>query len=374
MRRTIHALLAALAFLACAPIAGCGAKTGLEIPEYHLDAGLDARDTSVDAPVLPDAPMCMPGRFPLQPDVAEVMLVIDRSASMRLTITGEEDFPPSEWRWAILRDALAGSLGTLDSRVLVGAKFYPDPIFMPAPDAETACRSSDTIDVLPGMGTAPTILSIFDDPEPLGGTPTALALASAAGGFSMTAERRFLVLATDGAPNCNGDLPPATCVCTSPVPACTEDRPGAFACLDDTRTLDVITRLRSVEEIPTYVIGIDGPDFRDVLDQMAIAGGRPRTVPGERAFYSVRSPEQLRTALDEITGSISACGFLTPALPPTDATFSIEIDGALVPESATNGWTWANRVTGELELHGAACESVRLPGHRIEAIIDTCER
>jgi hypothetical protein len=360
--------------LSCVVIAGCGAKTGLEIPEYRLDAGRDARDTSVDSPMLPDAPMCMPGRFPLQPDVAEVMLVIDRSASMRLTITGAEDFPPSEWRWAILREALADSLAGLDSRVLVGAKFYPDPIFMPAPDAETACRSSDTIDVRPRMGTASEIISIFDSPEPLGGTPTAVALAAAARGFSATAERRFLVLATDGAPNCNGDLPGASCVCTSPDPACTEPRPGPFACLDDTRTLDVITGLRTGEGIPTYVIGIDGPDFRDVLDRMAIAGGRPRTIPGEPSFYSVRSPDHLRMALEEITGSISACGFLTPALPPTDAAFSIEIDGRRVEESPINGWTWANRATGELELHGDACEAVRMPGHVVEAIIDECDR
>ncbi len=360
--------------IACVFVAGCGAKTGLEIPEYRLDAGRDARDTSVDSPTFPDSPMCMPGRFPLRPDVAEVMLVIDRSASMRLNIAGEADLPPSQWRWAILRDALSASLAGLDSRVLVGAKFYPDPIFMPAPDAETACRSSDTIDVFPAMGTAPAILGIFDSPEPLGGTPTAVALASAARGFSTTAERRFLVLATDGAPNCNPDtgVPQDRCVCTSPRDACLADRPGAFACLDDRRTLDVITGLRATEDIPTYVIGIDGPDFRDVLDQMAVAGGRPRMIPGERSFYSVRSPDQLRMALEEITGSISACGFLTPALPPTDATFSIEIDGSVVVEDPVDGWTWANRVTGELELHGAACDAVRAPGHRIEAIIDEC--
>ena len=87
-----------------------------------------------------------------------------------------------------------------------------------------------------------------------------------------------------------------------------------------------------------------------------------------------KSLMKLQMALEDITGSISACGFLTPTLPPTDAAFSIEIDGALVREDPVNGWTWANRVTGELELHGAACASVRVPGHRVEAIIDECER
>ena len=127
------------------------------------------------------------------------------------------------------------------------------------------------------------------------------------------------------------------------------------------------------EGIPTYVVGIEGPDFVDTLDLMARAGGRPRTVPGERAFYSVRSAEDLHSALTDITESISACGFVTPSLPPDDTRFSIAIDGSAVAADPMNGWTWVDRARGELELHGEACERARL-GMQIEAIIDSCPR
>lgn len=364
--RARRAALVAMAVLG----ASCGAKTGLLIPDSSVDAPMDA-GTDVGNDVGMDAPICMPGVFPLTPETAELMLVIDRSASMRLTIAGDPDQPESQWRWTILRTALSDALSTIDARVLVGAKFFPDPITVAMPTTEQACASVTPVDVLPGPGTAPAILSLFTTTDPNGGTPTAVALQGAARGLSPTGPRRFMLLATDGAPNCNGTIPnPDTCRCTSPAVACTSPRPGPFSCLDEMRTLGVLSDLLGTG-VPTYVVGIEGPEFNDVLDAMAVAGGRPRMVPGERQFYSVRSAEQLNQALMDITGSISACGFVTPSLPPDDARFSIRVDGVTVPEDATNGWTWVERDIGELELHGDACTSAQM-GMTIEAIIDSC--
>jgi predicted small lipoprotein YifL len=352
-------------------MAGCGAKTGLLIPDASMDAAVPDSPDAPDAPDSPDAPMCMPGRFPLAPDSAELMLVLDRSGSMRQTIEGLPDQPVDQWRWTILSTSLGDALSTLDARVHVGAKFFPDVITSPMPGSMEACACSPAIDVRPAAGTTGAILSLFGTTNPNGGTPTASALEAAATAFSTT-PRRFVLLATDGAPNCNPDLT-NPCVCTGPAMTCTAPRPGVLACLDDRATLGAIDSLLA-RGIPTYVVGIEDlmrPDFSDVLDQMALHGGRPRSVPGERAFYSVRSADQLHQALMDITSSISACGFLTPSLPGSDARFSIEIDGVLVPEDATNGWTWVDRAAGELELHGAACTAART-ARRIESIIDAC--
>jgi hypothetical protein len=365
-----------LAFAVCGLlIASCGAKTGLRIPEYHLDAALP--DTGLDAGR--DAPMCIPRREPLVPETAELMLVIDRSASMRLTINGESDQPQDQWRWTILRTALSDALTSIDARVLVGAKFFPDLITTPTPTTEQACASVSPIDVLPAPGTSTRIISLFTSTDPNGGTPTAVALRSAAGGLSATGPRRFMLLATDGAPNCNPDtgVDQNVCVCTSPVMACQAPRPGPYSCLDDVRTLSTLSEILG-RGIPTYVVGIEDlsrPDFSDVLDRMAEAGGRPRpvTMPGEREFYSVRSAEQLHQALMDITGSISACGFVTTLLPTPSDPFAIAIDGRFVAEDPLDGWSWVDTSRGELELHGAACMQAR-NGMQIEAVIDTCAR
>ena len=362
---------AAIFLLTCGLIASCGAKTGLRIPEYHMDAAAVLPDAGFDAP------MCVPGHFPLTPETAELMLLIDRSASMLLTINGDSDQPEDQWRWTILRTSLSDALTSLDPHVLVGAKFFPDPITTPTPTTEQACSSAGPIDVPVGPVTAPRIISLFRSTMPNGGTPTAVALRAASLGVSSTGSRRFLLLATDGAPNCNPDtgVPQDECVCTSPPMACQAFRPGPYSCLDDVAAIAALRDIFS-RGIPTYVVGIEDlsrPDFSDVLDHMAEAGGRPRMVAGEREFYSVRSADQLHQALADITSTISACGFVTPSLPATDAQFSIHIDGTMIPQDATNGWTWVDRPRGELELHGAACTSART-GMTIEAIIDSCVR
>jgi hypothetical protein len=242
-------------------------------------------------------------------------------------------------------------------------------------DPTVACMVSTGVDVPPGPGTAATIIASFEAPLPGGGTPTADALSRAA--TALTAHRRYLLLATDGAPNCNPDVepPPPACVCTSALSACLAEH-GALNCLDDTRTIGVITDLAATG-IPTFVVGIEDrlrPVFSDALDAMAIAGGRPRSVPGERSFYSAESPEQLRAALAEITGSIADCGFVTPSLPAGDEHFTVAIDGVEIPEDATDGWSWTDRFWGELDLAGEACDRARVPGATVEALIDSCER
>lgn len=356
-------------------VLGCGAKTGLTVPDVPMDA-----PPIPDAPDAPDTPpICMPGEFPIVPASADVVFAIDRSGSMRQTLDGREDAPPEEWRWTILRNALASAFMRLDDRVRVGAKFYPD-IIEPDPmiPPETACRSSPGIEVAISTSGERSILTTFDAADPLGGTPTAVAIAEASAALRRAGSpRRFIVLATDGAPNCNAgpEIDPFTCSCTSGEPTFCADMPdiGIYSCLDDARTLRTITSTFD-SGVPVFVIGIENParpDYTEVLDSMARAGGRPRpvTMPGDRAFYSVSSEAELQEALDAITGSISRCAFVSPSVPTDDSTFSIEIDGVPIPR---DGWEWVDRPRGELELGPAACALASEPGARVVAIIDDC--
>lgn len=85
---------AGLAILAWLALGGCGAKTGLEVPDIGPDAGTDARDAGTDAPDRPDAPLpCIelhpdagPILLPLDTEVvvgrADVLLLIDVTGSM----------------------------------------------------------------------------------------------------------------------------------------------------------------------------------------------------------------------------------------------------------------------------------------------------
>src|SRR5690242_9382786 len=105
--------LAAVLFLALISAPGCGAKTGLLLPDVAIDVVTDAyyrdvRDVSDVTDVTADVPkVCVPGTFKLEPRHAEVMFLIDRSNSMNLTLDGMDRMPGAvDSRWRVLNSVL----------------------------------------------------------------------------------------------------------------------------------------------------------------------------------------------------------------------------------------------------------------------------
>lgn len=334
--------------------ASCGSRTGLFV---------DARDT-VDA--APDAPLdgavpCTPGTFDFDLAVTQLMFVLDRSGSMRFDLQGNANQPRSSWRWTLLQDALAQTILPFDDQLAMGAKFFPEPDVTDSQSAVEACRIQSGVGIAPVRGNARTILDAFT-PDPLGGTPTSDAVRFAAQFLSTSRSvARTIVLATDGAPNCNGEVSTSACICTSRdaltgLPSC-GGRSGAYSCLDDVRTIDTIRGIAEQQKIPVYVIGLgnDSATFRDTLDAMAVAGGRPRTTTPRH--YSVQSPGDLTTALASIRDTVARCTYLTPSAPTDPDGIIVRIGGRTIRRdpSQTNGWDWIDQTFGSLVLFGDAC-------------------
>ncbi|MBX3271779.1 MAG: VWA domain-containing protein [Sandaracinaceae bacterium] len=371
----MHGRLTAL----CVVLAlGCGSKTGLLIPDADLpfDAGMDA---GFDAGI--DAPMCMPQPVELRQRGAQIMFVLDRSQSMDDTMAGERRDPgdPRPSRWDVMADTFEAVFGGADPLLEIGAKIYPD-----APDGfstpEEACNVDRGVNFAPAMDRAQRLVNLIRATTPMGGTPTGAALDEVERFFSTRPAPgvpRFVVLATDGGPNCRPDLDvdPTRCLCTGRPEQCSPATAGIYApynCIDERRTLDVIARL--APSMPVYVIGIDDPtrpDLADVLDRMAIAGGRPRDPDAGRRFYSVARTADLEDALTTITDEIARCVFgLDPAIPP-DASLSVSIGDVLVARDGTRseGWDYTRADRAELTLFGGACERLTATGGPITAEI-----
>ncbi|MEI8255313.1 MAG: hypothetical protein WCJ30_06520, partial [Deltaproteobacteria bacterium] len=70
-------------------------------------------------------------------------------------------------------------------------------------------------------------------------TAGALGVAGTAlGAVTDRSVARYVVIATDGGPNCNIALPVETCTCFDGVPPCAAFQDEArYACLDDARTV-----------------------------------------------------------------------------------------------------------------------------------------
>ncbi len=357
----------AFALVAAGTVAGavaCGSRTGLFGPDLEGIASTDAgRDADVD---LDGAVPCIPGRFDFELAVPQLMFVIDRSRSMRFTLDGREtidgrDVPPSQRRWRILQEALRQTLPPFDQQIAMGATFFPQELSDSTPPISRACRTDPGAAIPPRRGNADVIIDTFDLSEPNGGTPTSEALRTAAQALSQSRSvARTIVLATDGAPNCNSALDGRTCVCTSTF-GC-RGAGGDYNCLDDERTIATIRSIAEDQKIPVYVIGIGGtesPEFLRVLDEMAIAGGRPRSTTPRH--YNVQSPADLTNALTTIRDSVAKCTFLTPSAPVDPDRISVEIDGRTIPRdpTRTNGWDWIDQTFGWLAFFGEACTAAQ---------------
>ena len=349
---------------------GCGAKTGLLVPEPDEDASVP------DAPP-PDLPPpidgCMDLPFPLAPRPAEVLFTIDRSTSMNLGLDGLPVPDPSRSRWRVLGDVLGDTLRGVPL-IDPGGKFFPE-FLEPEPDLgpDEVCQVAGAVDVPPGPGAVGRMLRVFADTEPFGGTPTVDALSVSASflrGRTRPGVPQFIVLATDGGPNCNPpDLPLGVCRCAGLPESCRDPVFGLVNCLDDERAVRVIEDI-AADGIPIFVVGFDDPtrpDLADILDAMAVAGGRPRPEGSSRRFYDVRDRTDLESALGEITASVSRCLLVTDFVPESGRRVEVRIDGMPIPEDPADGWRWVDRSSGEIELVGEAC---RLASADPDATVD----
>lgn len=341
--------------------ASCGSRTGLfagidDVNGIGPDGG---RDATVDGPV-----PCVPGRFTFELAATQLMLVIDRSGSMAYSIDGRppaQMLPGEKSRWITLRDALAQQLAPFDQQIAIGAKFFPEVVPPGQTDPDVQCRTDTGAGIPPKRGNASQVISVFDDTRPIGGTPTAEAIRLAAEYLAQSrAVARTMIVATDGAPNCNEALDYRTCICTSITGECTTYG-SRYNCLDDVRTVAVIKDTFDVKKIPVYVIGIGGQEeahFLRVLDEMAVAGGRPRQ--DTPRHYNVQSSDELNDALESIRDQVSRCTFLTPSAPLDPNAITVEVNGVVVSRDPTrqNGWDWVDQSYGELAFFGPACDRV----------------
>ncbi len=357
-------------------VASCGSRTGLfgPLPDAVVDASVDApressTDASRDAPVdaLPDVRLdaaldgplaCVPGTFDFGLARPQLMFVLDRSGSMAFGLD-RTDFPPpgAPSRWEALRDALSQTILPLSTEIAMGARFFPRArpnLF----DITEACGQDPGQGIAPRLANAPAILDVFAQAAPLGGTPTSAALDLAAQQLSASrAVSRVMVLATDGAPNCNGALDPQTCTCTAvDTASCATAADGEYNCLDDRATLATVTNIFGVRKIPVYVIGIGalGP-FAPVLDAMAVAGGRPRA--GSPRYLPADTPQELGAAFEIVKNSVARCTYITPSSPDDPDAISVTVDGTQIGRDPTQveGWDWIDKDYGHLQLFGAAC-------------------
>jgi hypothetical protein len=335
---------------------------------------------------------CMP--FTLDPrEVSDgrILLVIDRSGSMgrpEPNIPGKWDFTVDAIDRLLIGDA---SRPPLAPSVDVGLMLYPA-----VPEGGRICTVGSVIETLESSNRQ-TIMNALNGTTPAGGTPTAATIRAArdvvAAALQGEGANRPLavVLATDGAPNCqcepqsdNGaDVcynPHTTCNCSQiepnpdPERAQVDGNCSPALCLDDTATYTALQSITALN-VPTYVIGTSVGAFAQVMNGMATAGGTARA--GDTQYYPVERANELDAVLNEITSRILSCSLNVPgdgALSGPNVVMTVSLGGQEIPRdvSHTNGWDFAGNGTRTIEIHGPACDRVNASNDNVEVL--RCER
>jgi hypothetical protein len=305
-------------------------------------------------------------------------------------------------RWTELQGAVPRFLENSGKFVRFGLTTYPET--GGSSSSTVACTPSSSTSVrkdLPEAEDDDTLLAHANDIDaiiqgipnegpgrPLGGTPTSRSLRFVGGleGLQSTERDNFVILLTDGLPNCNPEnvnsgTDAAACKCTQTgASACT----GTFlrnGCLDMDASVTAVRELAD-KKITTIVIGFgaetaegNGPA---VLDAMARAGGFARTCEAgqtscgpndpcdpvtrlcSRSFYQAGNQEELAEALAAISERLvnpEPCLIkMDPTQLPSDPKLIVVYLNGERTLAGDNTWTLNEQ--GVL-FNGAACERIK---------------
>jgi hypothetical protein len=156
---------------------------------------------------------------------------------------------------------------------------------------------------------------------------------------------KYLLLATDGLPNCKPGDKAAT----------DDDTPGATTAVMNA----------AAAGFPTFVVGIGNTMGEDALNGFATAGGMPQTgSPDMNSFYEVNSTADLVTALNKIVGMVASCTIPLTNVPAGQTNVAVSIKDSSgnvtkVPQDNNDGWSYVGNSTTTIQLNGSYCDGVK---------------
>ena len=320
---------------------------------------------------------------------ANVLLVIDKSSSM-------DDQPEGFQlkKWDALKAALAPALEAVEGELSFGLLLYPfnEQAEIPLDCFEGCCQvpqgpKAIQVSIEPGIGSLSKVMDALDTAAPGGGTPTAAALDAALTYFTSGAGKdlngdRFVLLATDGGPNC-GDSS-TTCAADHCTPNLDGLCPAAQGnccrgegsyCLDDAAVGQKIRALADAS-VRTFVIGIPGTEsYAEYLDAFATAGGVPNPKK-HPAYYAVSAEGGVdgltRTFRDITTHLVRSCEVDLGSVAPDRQLVNVAVDCDIVPSADGVGWAITDQAPTTLVLAGDTCSRVKREGARRIDVVYGC--
>lgn len=262
----------------------------------------------------------------------EILIVLDKSSSMNESSTNGPCGSGCVSKWSAVSSAIVDVVGATDSSANWGLKYF---------GSDTLCGVLPGVDVPVAPGNGAAIRASILAAAPASMTPTRLAEVAAVEYLKTlkTPNPKFIVLATDGLPNCGSLL---------------------FTLGDEAGTVSAVADARAAG-FATFVVGIStmGSGADTTLNNMADAGGMARA--GSTHYYPVAGAAELKDALANIAGQVATCTYpLSPASPRNDPNnVTVHVDNMTIQQDGSNGWDYSSPSHTAITFFGTACSYVK---------------
>lgn len=320
-----------------------------------------------------------------------MLLVIDKSGSMTDPLSADDS------KWTAMKTALGAALENVKSEMNFGLVLYPYSPFhvIPELNCDDVCcdvepgSAAVNVPITAGTISVREIARQLDDTAPGGGTPTAAALDSALDYFvngegASLPGNNYVLLATDGGPNCNAELTCEEDACTTnldgscPSGNCCRYENTRNQCLDDQSVLAKLEALTAAG-ISTFVVGLPGTQqYAEYLNQFAVAGGVAST-SGDTSYYAVsgdQGVEGLLSVFEEITTQlVRSCDIPLADAPSNPDLVNVAVDCGVVPQENDDGSGWGfdePAAPTALVLHGPVCDRLQQNGAKRIDVVFGC--
>jgi len=294
---------------------------------------------------------CAQQQVPIKALPPDILIIQDRSASMDDDSNDQKcnGGCGANSKWAQVTTAIESVVNTTQASVNWGLFYFSD--------GSSMCGVNTNPSVPVDSTDAAQIVASLETNTPSGATPTAATVNNAVAYMKTLTDSnpKYLLLATDGQPNCKGNSSNNT------------DVAGATTAISNSLAAG----------FPVFVVGIGNVSTATAtLNGMATAGGEAQA--GATAYYAVTDTASLEVALTKIVGMVSSCTISLENVPSgqwTMAIWATDSSGQVVqlPSSNSDGWAYTNTNKSSIMLVGPTCDSLKNGGYSNIQFVYTCQ-